>query len=75
ATRIEKDKHRAMEVLELLSTPKNVFELTMTVYAQVFKEQLGLTLSKTIGYLDFLENVGAVKIEEKDGVNYYVRLD
>ncbi len=74
SNRIEKDKHRAMEVLELLSTPKNVFELTMTLYAQVFKEQLGLTLSKTIGYLDYLENVGAVKIELIEGVLYYSRL-
>ncbi|SOC05422.1 glyoxylase-like metal-dependent hydrolase (beta-lactamase superfamily II) [Ureibacillus xyleni] len=72
--RLLKDQHRAMEVLELLSTPKNVFELTMELYAQVFKSQLGLTLSKTVGYLDYLEKEGAVKGQLIDGVLYYSHL-
>ncbi|RUL56861.1 MULTISPECIES: MBL fold metallo-hydrolase [Lysinibacillus] len=71
--RIAKDKHRSNQVLELLTKPKTVMELTTELYAQVFKSQLGLTLSKTIGYLDCLEQEGKVQLKVVDGVQVYWR--
>ncbi len=72
--RLEKDYLRSQQVLEILTKPKTVLEVTMELYASVYQNQLGLTLSKTLGQLDCLERDGLVKHELINGVNIYSRI-
>lgn len=72
--RLEKDNQRSHQVLEILTKPKTVLEVTMELYSMVYQKQLGLTLSKTLGQLDCLERDGLVTIEQVEGVNIYSRV-
>ena len=71
--RIKRDQLKAQSVYEILSKPKTVMEVTSELYASIYKSQLGLTLSKTIGYLDQLENKGLIKSELNDDILIYSR--
>lgn len=72
--RIERDKYRAKQILEILSEPKTVLDVTKELYASIYKKELALTLSKTIGQLDYLLNEGVVKVEKIGEVNIYSRI-
>ncbi len=72
-TRLKRDRFRAMQVYELLDKPKSVIEVTQQLYSSIYKTQLGLTLSKSIGYLDLLEKEGLVQFEQVGDVNIYSR--
>ncbi|MFJ8237096.1 MBL fold metallo-hydrolase [Ureibacillus sp. NPDC094379] len=72
--RLEKDYLRAGQVLSILSTPKTVLEVTKQLYPSIYKKQLGLTLSKTIGYLDYLEKEEKVKKQLEGEIYVYYRL-
>lgn len=61
AQRIQKQQQRAEKVLALIDQPRSAFELTERVFPTKFTEQLGLTLSSTIGQLDYLVDERAVK--------------
>lgn len=52
--RLERDGMRVEQVYDLLKEPKTVYETTKALYPTVYERQLGLTLSKTQGYLDIL---------------------
>lgn len=71
--RLEKQNLRAMRVLHMLENrPKNIFELTVELFPAHYKAQLGLTLSQTIGQIDYLIDHHLIT-EEKDenGVYWY----
>lgn len=54
-TRLEKQKERALKVLEMMSDgEKTIFELTKQLFPKVYEKELGLTLSETIGQIDYL---------------------
>ena len=72
--RLEKDDLRAKQVLSILSTPKTVLEVTKELYPSIYKKQLGLTLSKTIGHLDYLEKEEKVKKQLEGDIYVYYRL-
>lgn len=71
--RLQKDFMRAEQVVEILSEPKTVFEVTKELYPTVYESQLGLTLSKTQGYLDILVKEERVKCEQTGEVELYSR--
>lgn len=71
--RLERDTIRMAQLMELINAPKTVMELTMESYPVIYKKELGLTLSKTIGYLDCLVRDGLVKVDLINGVNIYSR--
>lgn len=71
--RLERDYMRAKQVYQLLDNPKTVFDITQQLYPAIFKNQLGLTLSKAIGYLDLLEREGLVVVEQVGEVYFYSR--
>lgn len=71
--RLERDHMRAKHVYQLLDSPKTVFEIAQLLYPAIFKSQLGLTLSKAIGYLDLLEREGLVMAEQVEEVYIYSR--
>lgn len=71
---IKKNHNRALQVLELLDKPKTLMDLTKELYESLYKKILGLTLSKTLGFLDYLENENYITVEQTDNVNLYRRI-
>ncbi|PIC59199.1 MBL fold metallo-hydrolase [Sporosarcina sp. P12(2017)] len=73
--RLAKQRDRAMKVLAMLDESKTVFDVTKRLFPAVYEKELGLTLSETIGQLDYL--VAAELISEtvdSAGVHHYVRI-
>lgn len=73
--RLAKQRERAMKVLAMLDAPQTVFDVTKLLFPAVYEKELGLTLSETIGQLDYLVEQGLIS-ETKDasGVHRYVRI-
>lgn len=54
--RLERQHQQSMKVYELLGDDQlTVVQVTKRLYPAIFQHQLGLTLSKTLGHLDYLE--------------------
>lgn len=66
--RLERQHQQSMKVLELLGEDQlTVVQVTMRLYPAIFQRKLGLTLSKTLGHLDYLEAnhyISSTKTEE-----------
>lgn len=64
-TRLQKQETRAFKVLELLKEkPMTAFEVCVKLFPVLYKEQLPLTISETVGQLDFLAYNQQVMIDE-----------
>lgn len=61
--RLERDSMRANQVYDILAQPKTVYEVTKALYPTVYENQLGLTLSKSQGYLDLLVKEERIRCE------------
>lgn len=62
--RLEEQKKRANQVLQMLrEKPMTAFEVCLTLFPKVFLKEPVLTMSETVGQLDFLEELGEIKIE------------
>lgn len=72
--RLQRDYARAKQVYEILNEPKPAIEITQLLYSTLTKTQLGLTLSKTIGYLDLLESDGLVTSQLIGDINVFSRI-
>lgn len=74
-SRLAKQEQRANSVYLLLQEgEKTAFSICKTIFPQQYEKQLDLTMSETIGQLDFLEDQGVVAKYEKDGmVSYYAK--
>lgn len=55
-------------LLEYAQTP---FQICQQLFPKQYKKQLDLTMSETIGQLDYLEDEGVVEKSLEDGVYYY----
>ncbi|MFC4558735.1 MBL fold metallo-hydrolase [Virgibacillus kekensis] len=70
--RLEKQEQRAGKVHSLLEAkPQTVFELCRQIFPRQYEKQLDLTISETVGQLDFLEDENRVEKTLRDGVFYY----
>lgn len=71
--RLEKQHLRAMRVLNMLEErPKNIFELNEEIFPIHFEAKLGLTLSQTIGQVDYLlDNNFLTAEKDENGVFWY----
>lgn len=69
--RLAKQHARALKVREMITEPKTVFEVTKELFAKIYQAQLGLTLSETLGQLDYLVDEGLAVLSEENGVNVY----
>lgn len=71
--RLQKQEDRAMKVLGMLKEqPHTVFELTKRLFPAVYEKELGLTLSETIGQLDYLVDKELIdEILDDNGVHQY----
>lgn len=71
--RLQKQHERAMKVYDMLSVgPQSVFELTVQLFPAAYKRELGLTLSETLGQMDYLLELGKVVLKTDDqGIHRY----
>lgn len=69
---LSKQEKRATKVLRMLQEEKQTpFQVCQKLFPKKVTTQLDLTMSETIGQLDFLEDQGKVGKEMHDGVYYY----
>ncbi|MFT4415684.1 MBL fold metallo-hydrolase [Fredinandcohnia humi] len=62
--RLDSQKERAYGVLHMLrEQPMTAFEVCTRLFPKVFHKQPVLTMSETVGQLDFLEDLGEINIE------------
>ncbi|PIC96953.1 MBL fold metallo-hydrolase [Sporosarcina sp. P26b] len=73
--RLAKQHDRAMKVLAMLDESKTVYDVTKLLFPAVYEKELGLTLSETIGQLDYLvANELISETTDSVGVHHYVRI-
>lgn len=67
SSRLVKQRDRALSVHEMLKDgEKTIFELTKMLFPKVFEKELGLTLSETIGQIDYLMDEGLITEKRTD---------
>lgn len=73
SSRLEKQKERALKVWDMMKDgEKTIFELTQQLFAKVYEKELGLTLSETIGQIDYLLDEGLIKEKRnEEGILLY----
>ncbi|AVK84651.1 MBL fold metallo-hydrolase [Lysinibacillus sp. B2A1] len=73
--RLERQHLQSMKVLELLGEDQlTVVQVTMRLYPAIFQRKLGLTLSKTLGHLDYLEaNQYITSTKTEEGIYVFKR--
>lgn len=73
--RLERQHQQSMKVLELLGEDRlTVVQVTMRLYPAIFQRKLGLTLSKTLGHLDYLEaNHYITSTKTEEGIYVFKR--
>ncbi|MDF0726113.1 MBL fold metallo-hydrolase [Cytobacillus sp. S13-E01] len=73
--RLRRQEERAFSVLEMLrNNPMTAFETCKQLFPSVYQKELVLTMSETIGQLDFLEELGEIKIDTtNEKFVYYVK--
>ncbi|WP_010093146.1 MBL fold metallo-hydrolase [Ornithinibacillus scapharcae] len=70
--RFTKQENRAKKVLNLIKEyPKTAFQICEELFSLHFEKQIDLTMSETIGQLDYLEHIGLVSKKMEDGVYFY----
>lgn len=71
--RLQKQHDRAMKVLKMIGDErKTAIQLTQQLFPKVFEKQLGLTLSETMGQLDYLVDKEFITERKSDkGFLYY----
>ncbi|WP_313892233.1 MBL fold metallo-hydrolase [Psychrobacillus sp.] len=72
-SRLEKQKERALKVFDMIKAgEKTIFELTQELFPKVYEKELGLTLSETIGQVDYLLDEGyIVEHKNENGIFLY----
>ncbi|WP_042475388.1 MBL fold metallo-hydrolase [Bacillus ndiopicus] len=69
--RLTRQHDRAMYVLQLMAEHNNVYDLTKALFGKTYAKQPGLTLSETLGQLDYLVEEGYARSEMQNGVEIY----
>lgn len=71
--RLAKQHQRAMKVLAMISAEeKTVYQLTAELFPHAYEKELGLTLSETIGQIDYLLEDGLIlERMDENGIFYY----
>ncbi|KZR60304.1 MBL fold metallo-hydrolase [Pseudobacillus badius] len=74
--RLERQHERALSVKEMLKEkPLTAFEVCQRLFPAVYKKELGLTMSETVGQLDYLLHIGEAGAEQNEqGVSLYFPL-
>lgn len=70
---MNRQHNRAMQVKKMLEEkPLTAFEVCQQLFAKVYRHEIGLTMSETIGQLDYLVDLGEIESEIQDGVARFV---
>ncbi|MDG4655646.1 MBL fold metallo-hydrolase [Ectobacillus antri] len=70
--RLQKQQKRAEQVLQMIKKrPMTAFEVCQALFPGIYQKQLALTISETVGQLDFLEYNQKVKVDSVSGVLIY----
>jgi len=69
--RLVKQEERAEKVYNMLTEPQTTFMVCKQLFPRHIEKQFGLTMSETMGQLDYLESTGRVHIEMRNGIYYY----
>ncbi|BCB04632.1 MBL fold metallo-hydrolase [Bacillus sp. KH172YL63] len=70
--RLGKQEERALGVREMVKgNALSVFDICRQLFPSLYRKELGLTLSETIGQLDYLESLHEIQKEKRNGVYYY----
>ncbi|CEA00243.1 Metallo-beta-lactamase superfamily protein [Metalysinibacillus saudimassiliensis] len=73
--RMTRQHDQALTLYELIGQDEvTPLEATSRFYPRVYQKQFGLTLSKTIGALDYLESLGMLGKVQRAGIYYYKRV-
>lgn len=75
-TRLKKQEERAAKVFNFIKEqPLTVFETTKKLFPTKYESQLGLTISETVGQLDYLESIGNIRKEKREEQWVYISQD
>lgn len=70
--RFERQHNRAMQVKSMLQEkPLTGFEVCQQLFPKVYRQEVDLTLSETVGQLDYLEDLGEIESKMDSGVILY----
>ncbi|MGR9049459.1 MBL fold metallo-hydrolase [Halobacillus faecis] len=70
--RLKKQEHRAEKVFRMFNDgPLRAYDVCKRLFPKHIENQFGLTMSETIGQLDYLESVGKLKVSYVDGEKFY----
>jgi DNA-binding XRE family transcriptional regulator len=73
--RIKRQHERAMSVKEFISTdPLSVFEICKLLFPTVYEKELSLTISETVGQLDYLLSLGEIDRIEKNNTFAFIAI-
>lgn len=68
-----RQRNRAMQVKKMLEEkPLTAFEVCQQLFPKVYRNEIGLTMSETIGQLDYLMDLGEIESEIQDGLIMYM---
>lgn len=69
---LKRQEQRATKVFQMLQEEQQTpYQVCQKLFPKQIHTQLDLTMSETIGQLDFLEDRGKVRKEIHDGIHYY----
>jgi glyoxylase-like metal-dependent hydrolase (beta-lactamase superfamily II) len=72
--RLTRQHERAMTVLNWLKEEQlSVFEICKRLFPSVYKRELMLTISETVGQLDYLASIGEITNKEAEPILYQAR--
>lgn len=74
-SRMARQHNRAMQIKKMLEQqPLTAFDICQQVFPKVYQHQIGLTMSETIGQLDYLQDLGEIYSETESGlIRFLVR--
>lgn len=71
--RMTRQHNRAMQVKKMLEEqPLTAFEICQRLFPKVYRQEVRLTMSETIGQLDYLADLGEIESEIQDGVTRFM---
>ena len=71
--RMTRQHNRAMQVKKMLEEkPLTAFEVCQQLFPKVYRNEIRLTMSETIGQLDYLVDLGEIESEIQDGLTRFM---
>ncbi|TLS36417.1 MBL fold metallo-hydrolase [Pseudalkalibacillus caeni] len=71
-SRLKSQEERSFIVYEMINErPMTAFEVCQKLFPKVYEKQFGLTLSETIGHLDYLLSIDRIKAVTRGKVTYF----